>query len=261
MRSAVASRVIRKHFGSEPLGVFEDADEINRFKIDSDYEEKKLLDTALQRMNTPEHGYAGPLLHDRIIGALELCCRRGEMLMIQNKRVNWDTHQISIPGATAKDRENRRIPFNPHERMVAILERRGVARARAPRASRSAAARRRTLVRQKPGPGKWSARLFVRGVIRHGRGHNMWMCPRTATAAASDIRYGCGPGRSATPDRTPEGCANAKRCSPQRRRLPREERRARTGWSRTASLECEERPKGWPRETPGRPQNEKRPSP
>jgi integrase len=179
---AIRSRVevIRKHFGPEPLGVFEDADEINRFKIDSDYaesvevstinrvletirssinwgmaqtpplfnkspfhrfgvrlnkkdetirdrrllrdEEKKLLDTALQRMNTPEHGYVGPLLHDRIIGALELCCRRGEMLMIQNKRVNWDTHQISIPGATAKDRENRRIPFNPHGRMVAILE-------------------------------------------------------------------------------------------------------------------------------------------
>ena len=46
--------------------------------------------------------FVGELLHDRIIGALELCCRRGEMLLIQNKRVNWDTHQIGIPGATAK---------------------------------------------------------------------------------------------------------------------------------------------------------------
>lgn len=38
---AIRSRVevIRKHFGPEPLGVFEDADEINRFKIDSDYTE------------------------------------------------------------------------------------------------------------------------------------------------------------------------------------------------------------------------------
>ena len=35
------------------------------------------------------------------------------MLLIQNKRVNWDTCQIGIPGATAKDKENRRIPFNP----------------------------------------------------------------------------------------------------------------------------------------------------
>jgi hypothetical protein len=34
-------------------------------------EEKRLLDTALQKMNTPEHRYVGALLHDRIIGALE----------------------------------------------------------------------------------------------------------------------------------------------------------------------------------------------
>jgi integrase len=89
-------------------------------------EEKRLLDTALQQMNRPEHQNVGSLLHDRIIGTLELCCRRGEMLMIQNKRVNWDTCQIGIPGATAKDKENRRIPFNPKGRIAAILERRAV---------------------------------------------------------------------------------------------------------------------------------------
>jgi hypothetical protein len=55
---------------------------------------------------------------------LELCCRRGEMLLIQNKRVNWETCQIGIPGATAKDKENLRIPFNPHGRVSAILKRR-----------------------------------------------------------------------------------------------------------------------------------------
>jgi integrase len=87
-------------------------------------EEKRLLDTALPRMNTAAHMFVGELLHDRIIGALELCCRRGEMLLIQNKRVNWETHQIGIPGATAKDKENRRIPFNPNGRLVAILKRR-----------------------------------------------------------------------------------------------------------------------------------------
>ena len=43
-------------------------------------EERRLLDTRLQKMNTPEHQNVGALLHDRIIGALELCCRRGEML-------------------------------------------------------------------------------------------------------------------------------------------------------------------------------------
>ena len=57
-------------------------------------------------MYTAEHQFVGPLLHDRIIAALELC-RRGEMLMIQNKRVNWETCQIGIPGPTAKDKENR----------------------------------------------------------------------------------------------------------------------------------------------------------
>jgi integrase len=87
-------------------------------------EEKRLLDTALRRMNTVAHMFVGELLHDRIIGALELCCRRGEMLLIQNKRVNWETHQIGIPGATAKDKENRRIPFNPNGRLAAVLKRR-----------------------------------------------------------------------------------------------------------------------------------------
>ena len=68
-------------------------------------------------MNTPEHQNVGALLHDRIIGALELCCRRGKMLMIQNKPVNWDSCQIGIPGETTKDKENRRIPFNPKGRV------------------------------------------------------------------------------------------------------------------------------------------------
>src|SRR5205807_7926157 len=87
-------------------------------------EEKRLLDAALDRMNTPEHQFVGPILHDRIVAALELCSRRGEMLLIQNKRVNWDTCQVGIPGATAKDKENRRIPFNPKGRLAAVLKRR-----------------------------------------------------------------------------------------------------------------------------------------
>ena len=99
--------------------------EVARDRRVSREEEKRLLDTALGIMNTALHRDVGELLHDRIVGALELCCRRGEMLLIQNKRVNWDTCQIGIPGATAKDRENRRIPFNPKGRLAAILKRRG----------------------------------------------------------------------------------------------------------------------------------------
>ena len=67
-------------------------------------EEKRLLDAALNRMNAPEHQFVGPILHDRIIGALELCCRRGEMLLIQNKRVNWDTCQVGIPARPQRTR-------------------------------------------------------------------------------------------------------------------------------------------------------------
>src|SRR5439155_1480176 len=87
-------------------------------------EEKRLLDKALGGMNTAPHQYVGEMLHDRMIGALELCCRRGEMLLIQHKRINCDTCQVGIPGATAKDKENRRIPFNPKGRLAAILKRR-----------------------------------------------------------------------------------------------------------------------------------------
>lgn len=36
----------------------------------------------------------------------------------------WDTHQIGIPGSTAKDRENRRVPFDSDGRLAAILKRR-----------------------------------------------------------------------------------------------------------------------------------------
>src|SRR5690349_369822 len=44
--------------------------------------------------------------------------------LVLNKRINWDTCQIGIPGATAKDKENRRIPFNPNGRLAAVLQRR-----------------------------------------------------------------------------------------------------------------------------------------
>jgi integrase len=87
-------------------------------------EEKRLLDAALV-MNTWEHKYVGPLMHDRIIGALELCSRVGEMLLIQNKRIDRESHTIGIPGQTTKDKENRRIPFDPNGRLAAVLSRRG----------------------------------------------------------------------------------------------------------------------------------------
>ena len=46
------------------------------------------------------------------------------MLRIQNRHVEWPQHQIVIPGANAKDAENRRIPFDPQGRLAPILKRR-----------------------------------------------------------------------------------------------------------------------------------------
>jgi integrase len=43
------------------------------------HEEQARLAASAQ-MGGPEHKYVGPAMHDRIIGALETCCRRGEML-------------------------------------------------------------------------------------------------------------------------------------------------------------------------------------
>jgi integrase len=87
-------------------------------------QEEQALLSACSEMNGAEHKYVGSSMHDRIIGALETCCRQGEMLRIQNRRVDWEQHQIAIPGRTAKDGENRRIPFDPQGRLAPILKRR-----------------------------------------------------------------------------------------------------------------------------------------
>jgi integrase len=87
-------------------------------------EEQSLLAACLS-MNTWEHKWAGPAMHDRIIGALETCCRQGEMLRIQNRDVDWTQHSILIRAENAKDNENRRIPFDPKGRLAPILKRRG----------------------------------------------------------------------------------------------------------------------------------------
>ncbi len=98
-------------------------DETKRDRRVSLKEERALL-AACSVMGGPEHKYVGPAMHDRIMGALETCCRRGEMLRIQNRHVDWERHQIAIPGRHAKDAENRRIPFDPHGRLAPILKRR-----------------------------------------------------------------------------------------------------------------------------------------
>ena len=87
------------------------------------HEEQALL-AACSDMGGAEHKFVGPAMHDRIIGALETCCRKGEMLRIQNRHIDWERQQIAIPGRHAKDAENRRIPFDAQGRLAPILKRR-----------------------------------------------------------------------------------------------------------------------------------------
>ncbi len=87
-------------------------------------QEEQALLAACSEMNGAEHRYVGSAMHDRIIGAIDTCCRKGEMLRIHNRHVDWERHQIAIPGRHAKDKENRRIPFDPQGRLAPILKRR-----------------------------------------------------------------------------------------------------------------------------------------
>lgn len=87
-------------------------------------QEEQALLAACSLMNGAEHKYVGAAMHDRIIGAIEMCCRLGEMLRIQNRHIDWERFQIGIPGRHTKDRENRRIPFDPYGRLAPILKRR-----------------------------------------------------------------------------------------------------------------------------------------
>jgi integrase len=86
-------------------------------------EEQALLTAALE-MSGADHKFVGSAMHDRLIGALETCCRQGEMLRIQNRHVDWEQHQIAISGKNEKDAENRRIAFDPQGRLAPVLKRR-----------------------------------------------------------------------------------------------------------------------------------------
>ena len=49
-------------------------------------QEEQTLLTACSTMNAGEHKCVGPAMHDRLIGALETCCRQGEMLRAEPGR-------------------------------------------------------------------------------------------------------------------------------------------------------------------------------
>jgi integrase len=66
----------------------------------------------------------GKEMRDRIIGAIETCCRKGELLRMQNKHVDHKHRWIVIPRENTKSRKARFVPFAGNTRLTEILERR-----------------------------------------------------------------------------------------------------------------------------------------
>jgi len=67
----------------------------------------------------------GDEMRDRIIGALDTGCRRGEMLKIQNKHIEWRHRWIRILKEHSKTEVARVIPFEASGRLEKLLRRRG----------------------------------------------------------------------------------------------------------------------------------------
>jgi len=66
----------------------------------------------------------GDEMRDRIIGALDTGCRRGEMMKIQNKHVDWRHRWIRILKEHSKTEVARVIPFEQGSRLEKLLRRR-----------------------------------------------------------------------------------------------------------------------------------------
>jgi hypothetical protein len=60
-------------------------------------------------MNSTEHKFVGPSMHDRLIGALDTCCRQGEMLRIQNRHVDWEHHRRTAEAMTGVWERRRQL--------------------------------------------------------------------------------------------------------------------------------------------------------
>lgn len=74
--------------------------------------------------NTDAKLTTGDEMRDRIIGALDTACRRGEMLKIQNKHVDWRHRWIRILKEHSKTDAARVIPFEAGSRLEKVLRRR-----------------------------------------------------------------------------------------------------------------------------------------
>ena len=84
-------------------------------------EEQALL-AACDLIDDARHWYAGRELKPRIETALDLGLRRGEMLALRNRDVDWQKHRVVLRGETTKNARLRAIPFDPTGRVATFLE-------------------------------------------------------------------------------------------------------------------------------------------
>ena len=84
-------------------------------------EEQALL-AACDLIDDARHWYAGRELKPRTEAALDLGLRRGEMLALRNRDVDWHKHRVVLRGATTKSAILRAVPFDPQGRVAAYLE-------------------------------------------------------------------------------------------------------------------------------------------
>jgi integrase len=61
----------------------------------------------------------------------ETGCRRGEMLKIRNRDVDWTKHRIALPARNTKSGKRRVIPFDPQGRLAERCVERAHRKARA----------------------------------------------------------------------------------------------------------------------------------
>ena len=87
-------------------------------------EETNLL-KATEPLDNLQHWFQGSRMRDRIVGALDTGSRRGELLLIQNKHIDWKQNpvRITLPGTNTKSGRERFVPVGT-SRLIEVLQRR-----------------------------------------------------------------------------------------------------------------------------------------
>ena len=84
----------------------------------------QIVTEAIWNPNRKVQWTTGDEMRARLIVALDAGLREGEVLKLQNRDIDWATHQLVVRAENAKDSKTRSVPFEPKGRLEGILERR-----------------------------------------------------------------------------------------------------------------------------------------